>query len=153
MIHTVRGFAIVNKAEIDVFLELSCFFNDPVDVGNLISGSSVLEWGTLVAGPGSGRGSLSQMVRASFASNLNPHTWTRAFSLVVLGHSHPHLPPSRNERGPGLHLLMRTEVGAWVSSPHPFFLGEIMLKICLLTLPWSWDRAPVNVGGGEGSRA
>lgn len=113
----------------------------------------VLEWGTLVAGPGSGRGSLSQMVRASFASNLNPHTWTRAFSLVVLGHSHPHLPPSRNERGPGLHLLMRTEVGAWVSSPHPFFLGEIMLKICLLTLPWSWDRAPVNVGGGEGSRA
>ena len=40
MIHTVKGFDIVNKAEIDVFLELSCFFNDPVDVGNLISGSS-----------------------------------------------------------------------------------------------------------------
>ena len=40
MIHTVKGFGIVNKAEIDVFLELSCFFNDPVDVGNLISGSS-----------------------------------------------------------------------------------------------------------------
>ena len=39
MIHTVKGFGIVNKAEIDVFLELSCFFNDPVDVGNLISGS------------------------------------------------------------------------------------------------------------------
>ena len=39
-IHTVKGFGIVNKAEIDVFLELSCFFNDPVDVGNLISGSS-----------------------------------------------------------------------------------------------------------------
>ena len=38
--HTVKGFGIVNKAEIDVFLELSCFFNDPVDVGNLISGSS-----------------------------------------------------------------------------------------------------------------
>ena len=38
--HTVKGFAIVNKAEIDVFLELSCFFHDPVDVGNLISGSS-----------------------------------------------------------------------------------------------------------------
>ena len=42
MIHTVRGFGIVNKTEIDVFLELSCFFNDPVDVGNLISGSSAL---------------------------------------------------------------------------------------------------------------
>ena len=40
MIHTVKGFSIVNKAEIDVFLELSCFFHDPADVGNLISGSS-----------------------------------------------------------------------------------------------------------------
>ena len=41
VIHTVKGFGIVSKAEIDVFLELSCFFYDPVDVGNLISGSSV----------------------------------------------------------------------------------------------------------------
>ena len=40
MIHTVKGFGIVNKAEIDVFWELSCFFDDPTDVGNLISGSS-----------------------------------------------------------------------------------------------------------------
>ena len=40
MIHTVKGFGIVNKEEIDVFLELSCFFHDPADVGNLISGSS-----------------------------------------------------------------------------------------------------------------
>ena len=40
VIHTVKGFGIINKAEIDVFLELSCFFNDPVDVGHLISGSS-----------------------------------------------------------------------------------------------------------------
>ena len=40
MIHTVKGFGIVNKAEIDAFLELSCFFHDPADVGNLISGSS-----------------------------------------------------------------------------------------------------------------
>ena len=40
VVHTVKGFGIVNKAEIDVFLELSCFFYDPVDVGNLISGSS-----------------------------------------------------------------------------------------------------------------
>ena len=40
VIHTVKGFGIVNKAEIDVFLKLSCFFNDPTDVGNLISGSS-----------------------------------------------------------------------------------------------------------------
>ena len=40
VIHTVKGFGLVNKAEMDVFLELSCFFDDPVDVGNLISGSS-----------------------------------------------------------------------------------------------------------------
>ena len=39
VIHTVKGFGIVSKAEVDVFLELSCFFNDPRDVGNLISGS------------------------------------------------------------------------------------------------------------------
>ena len=40
VIHTVKGFGVVNKAELDVFLELSCFFDDPADVGNLISGSS-----------------------------------------------------------------------------------------------------------------
>ena len=40
VIHTVKGFGKVNKAEIDAFLELSCFFHDPVGVGNLISGSS-----------------------------------------------------------------------------------------------------------------
>ena len=40
VIHTVKGFAIVNKAEVDVFFLVSCFFCDPVDVGNLISGSS-----------------------------------------------------------------------------------------------------------------
>ena len=42
VIHTVQGFGIVKKAEIDVFLELSCFFSDPADVGNLISGSSAI---------------------------------------------------------------------------------------------------------------
>ena len=41
VIHTVKGFGIVNKAEVDVFLKLSCFFDDPADVGNLISGSSL----------------------------------------------------------------------------------------------------------------
>ena len=40
VIHTVKGFGLVHKAEVDVFLELSCFFDDPTDVGNLISGSS-----------------------------------------------------------------------------------------------------------------
>ena len=40
MIHTVKGFGVVNKAEIDVFLELTCIFDDPADIGNLISASS-----------------------------------------------------------------------------------------------------------------
>ena len=47
VIHTVKGFGIVNKAEIDVFLELSCFFYDPADVGNLISGSSAFSKSSL----------------------------------------------------------------------------------------------------------
>ena len=40
VIHTVKGFGIVKEAEVDIFLEVSCFFDDPADVGNLISGSS-----------------------------------------------------------------------------------------------------------------
>ena len=47
VIHTVKGFGIVKKAEIDVFLERSCFFHDPVDVGNLISGSSAISKSSL----------------------------------------------------------------------------------------------------------
>ena len=47
VIHTVKGFGIVNKAEVDVFLEFSCFFNDPADVGNLISGSSAFSKSSL----------------------------------------------------------------------------------------------------------
>jgi len=40
VMHTVKGFGVVNKAQVDVFLELSCFFDDPTDIGNLMSGSS-----------------------------------------------------------------------------------------------------------------
>ena len=47
MIHTVKGFGIVNKAEADVFLDLSCFFSDPTDVGNLISASSAFSKSSL----------------------------------------------------------------------------------------------------------
>ena len=47
VIHTVEGFGIINKAEIDVFLKLSCFFDDPADVGNLISGSSAFSKSSL----------------------------------------------------------------------------------------------------------
>ena len=47
VIHTVKGFGMVSKAEVDVFLELSCFFDDPTDVGNLISGSSAFSKSSL----------------------------------------------------------------------------------------------------------
>ena len=47
VIHTDKGIGIVNKAEVDVFLELSCFFDDPADVGNLISGSSAFSKSSL----------------------------------------------------------------------------------------------------------
>ena len=47
VIHTVKGFGAVNKAEVDIFLELSYFFDDPRDVGNLISGSSAFSKSTL----------------------------------------------------------------------------------------------------------
>ena len=47
VIHTVKGFGIVNRAEVGVFLELSCFLDDPVDVGNLISGSSAFSKSSL----------------------------------------------------------------------------------------------------------
>ena len=47
VINTFKGFGVVNKAEVDVFLELSCFFDDPADVGNLIPGSSAFSKSTL----------------------------------------------------------------------------------------------------------
>ena len=47
VIHTVKGFGVVNKAEVDVFLELSCFSDDPLGVGNLISGSSAFSKSSL----------------------------------------------------------------------------------------------------------
>ena len=47
VVHTIKGFGIVNTAEVDIFLELSCFFDDPVDVGNLISGSSAFSKSSL----------------------------------------------------------------------------------------------------------
>ena len=54
VIHIVKGFGIVNKMEIDVFLELSCFFNDPMDVGKLISGFSAFSKTSLGEGLGAG---------------------------------------------------------------------------------------------------
>ena len=50
VIHTVKGFGVVNKAEVDVFLEFSCFSDDPADVGNLLSGSSTFSKSSLNKG-------------------------------------------------------------------------------------------------------
>ena len=50
VIYIVKGFGVINKAEIDVFMELSCFFDDPADVGNLISGSSAFSKTSLMNG-------------------------------------------------------------------------------------------------------
>ena len=47
MVHTIKGFGIVNKVEVDIFLELSCFFDDPTDVGNVNSGSSAFSKSSL----------------------------------------------------------------------------------------------------------
>ena len=47
MIHTIKGFSVVNEAEVDVLLEFSCFFDDPEDAGNLISGSSAFSKSSL----------------------------------------------------------------------------------------------------------
>ena len=47
VIHTVKGFGVINKSKVDVFLELSCFFDDPMDVGNLIPGSSAFSKSSL----------------------------------------------------------------------------------------------------------
>ena len=50
MIHTVKGFGIVNKAKVDIFLKLSSFFDDPTDIGNLISGSSAFSKSSIKSG-------------------------------------------------------------------------------------------------------
>ena len=55
MIHTVKGFSVVNEAEVDVFLEFSCFFYDPTDVVNVISGSSTFSESSLNIWKFSGR--------------------------------------------------------------------------------------------------
>ena len=69
VIHTVKGFDIVNKAEIDVFLELSCFFHDPVDVGNLISGSSAF--------------SKNQLEHLEFCSSHIAEAWLEEFRALL----------------------------------------------------------------------
>ena len=82
LIHTVKGFSVVNEAEVDVFLELSCFFYDPMDVGNWISGSSAFS----KSGFPQEQGLLSTEV---VANSLLNHFWLLeiSFSTWVEGDS------------------------------------------------------------------
>ena len=86
VIHTVKGFDIVNKAEIDVFLELSCFFNDSANVGNLISGSSAFSSSPKWVPPVSM--SLGRAPVASYLSRrlskVNRQVWPRLCSNCCL---------------------------------------------------------------------
>ena len=125
VIHTVKGFGIVNKAEIEVFLELSCFFYDPADVGNLISGSSAFSktslniWKFMVhllLKPG------LENFEHYFTSvwddcNPWPRTWGSSSWLPPLGHGV--LPASAPDLGRGvafsrLPLHKRTFVCNWI---------------------------------------
>ena len=88
VVHSVKGFGIVNKAEIDAFLELSCFFHDPADVGNLISDSSDFSKSNLYIWKFS--------VHNVFHVHLSPVPW--ACFLPCLVSSSPHLPRSPPHR-------------------------------------------------------
>jgi len=91
VIHTVRGFGIVNKAEIEVFLEVSCFFNDPADVGNLISGSSAFSKISLNNKAKLPHiqtqllSSLSEIQCTFFKVGLFTYSWLRSVFLVAHG--------------------------------------------------------------------
>ena len=78
MIHTVKDFGIVNKAEVDVFLELSCLFDDPKDVGNLISGSSAF---SILFITKMGRAFLCAYIETGMEKAMAPHSSTLAWKL------------------------------------------------------------------------
>ena len=81
VIHTVKGFDIVNKAEVDVFLEFSRFFNDPMDIGNLISGSSAFSKSSLNISPYL---YLKQVVKYMGLKCLR-HVWTSGHRNTCFG--------------------------------------------------------------------
>ena len=90
VIHTVKGFGIVKKADIDVFLELSCFFNDPADVGNLISGSSAFSKTSLNISPSNEHPGLISLQSKGLSSQRLWHSQesrNRSFSWNVLAFS------------------------------------------------------------------
>ena len=93
MIHTVRGFSVVNEVEVDVFLEFSCFFYDPVNVGNLIFGSSVFSKSNL-------KFLVHILLKPSMRPGFNPWIgkipWRRKWQPTPT-----FLPEKCHDRGPG----------------------------------------------------
>ena len=104
VIHTVKGFGIVNRAEMDVFLELSCFFDDPADVGNLISGSSVFSKTSL---------NIWNLVHKKFLSSLNHSRKLTELKGGVMGTSGLWLAGQKHSNN--LDLWLASEVGGWGS--------------------------------------
>ena len=88
VIHTVKGFGLVNNAEVDVFLELSCSFNDPVDVDNLISGSCAWE------APINCQVHMNEIEHLGFSYQPNKRTASLRTSGAHASHS-----PARKETG------------------------------------------------------
>ena len=133
VIHIVKGFGTVNKAEVDVFLELSCFFDDPADVGNLISGSSIF--------------SKTSLNIWKFMVHVWPWSteWSRAKANRVLprertGHSKHPLPTTREKT---LHM----DVTRWSTSKSDW-LYSLQPKMETLytvsknrTRSWLWLRS------------
>ena len=78
MIHTVQGFGVVNKAEVDVVLELSCFLDDPADVGNLISGSSAFSKSSLNIR----KFTVHVQEGPSCHGSVDSSSWTREFTAL-----------------------------------------------------------------------
>ena len=76
MIHTVKGFSLVNEAEVDVILEFPCFFYEPMDVGNLISGSSAFSKSSLY------------IWKLSVHIMLKPSFWALPYNSLILRNSH-----------------------------------------------------------------
>ena len=111
MIHTVKGFGRVTKAEIDVVLELSCFFDDPADVGNLISGSSAFskmwhsDWWLLTVWPWTGKATNKSKSAPRAWACL---TWNRVISRVMSRQCDCRIVPLYVESFQGLTANQRT---------------------------------------------
>ena len=136
MIHTVKGFGIVSKAEIDVSLELSCFFHDPADNGNLISGSSAFSKTTL----NSKQGTL-----AAISERPKPkHRKIILHSLLTSGH-----PQNNNNKMLRIHPLVSvckkyyTDRGCWLKN----YAHNLKVESC--SIRWEFWGLPAREAASQ----